>query len=108
MVVGDDQVQAEAARGFGFGKGAHAGVDGDDDANAFGVRGFKHARLHAVAFAEAVRHMKACFAAEHLDGGFEQDHGDGSVHVVVAVKKDGLARGDGAFETVDGRGHAEH
>ena len=108
VMVGDDQIQAQPPRGFSFGKGAHAGVDGDDDANAFGVGGFKHARLHAVAVAQAVRYVKTRFAAEHFDGGLEQDHGDGAVHVVVAVKKNGLARGDGAFETVDGRGHAEH
>jgi hypothetical protein len=31
MVVGDDEVEAEPARGFRFGKGAHAGVDGDHE-----------------------------------------------------------------------------
>ena len=46
--------------------------------------------------------------AEHFDGGFEQDDGDGAVDVVVAVEKDGLACGDGAFEALDGGGHAEH
>ena len=59
VMVGDDEVEAEAPRGFSFGKGAHAGVDGDDEAHAVGVRGFKHARLQAVALAEAMRHMKA-------------------------------------------------
>ena len=108
VMVGDDQIQTQPPRGFRFGKGAHAGVDGDHDANAVGVRSFKHARLHAVAFAEAVRHVETCFTAEHLDGGLEQDHGDSAVHIVVAVKKNGLARGDGAFEPLDGRGHAEH
>ena len=59
MVIGDDEVEAEAARGFSFSEGAHAGVDGDDDANAVGVGRFKHARLHAVAVAEAMRDVKA-------------------------------------------------
>ena len=108
MVIGDDEVEAEAARGFSFSEGAHAGVDGDDDADAFGVGGFEHARLHAVAVAQAMRDVKADFTAEHFDGGFEKDDSDGAVDVVVAIEEDGLARGDGAFETVDGSGHAEH
>ena len=108
VVVGDDEIEAQPARGFRFGKGAHAGVDGDDEADAFGVGRFEHARLHAVAVAQAMRNVKARHAAEHFDGGFEQDDGDGSVHVVVAVEKHGLARGDGALEPVDGCGHAQH
>ena len=59
MVVGDDQIQAQPARGFRLGKGAHAGVDGDDEANALGMGRFEHARLHAVAVAEAMRNMEA-------------------------------------------------
>ncbi len=55
-----------------------------------------------------MRHVKTHFSSEHLDGGLEQDHGDGAVHVVVTVKKNRLVRGDGVFETVDGSGHAEH
>ena len=58
-MVGDDEVEAEAARGFGFGKGSHAGVDGDDQADAVGVGGLEHAGLQAVALAKAMRHMEA-------------------------------------------------
>ena len=52
--------------------------------------------------------MEARFAAEHFDGGFEQDDGGGAVDVVVAIEQDGFVGGDGALETVDGGGHAEH
>ena len=108
VVVGDDEVEAEAARGIGFSKRAHARVDGDDDANAFGLGRFKHARLHAIAVAEAMRNVKADVASQHFDGGFEKDDSDRAVDVVVAIEEDGLVRGDGAFETVDGGGHAPH
>jgi hypothetical protein len=64
--------------------------------------------LQAVAFAQAVRHMEADGSAEHLDGGLQQHHGRGAVHVVVAVKKHRLAERDGALQAVDGRGHAQH
>ena len=108
MVIGDDEVEAEALRGFRFSKGAHAGVDGDDEANAFGVGGLKHGRLQAVSFAQAMRHMKANHAAEHFDGGLEQHHGGSAVDVVVAVEQDGLLAGDGRFDAFYGGCHAQH
>ena len=107
-MISDDEVEAEAARGFSFGEGAHAGVDGDDDADAVGVGGFEHARLHAIAVAQAMRNVKADVTAEHLDGSLEKDYSDSAVDVVVAIEEDRLPRGDGAFETIDGSGHAEH
>jgi len=67
VMVGDDQIQAQR-RAFQLRQRLSSGVDGDDDANALGVCSFKHARLHAVAFAEAVRYVEASFSAEHLDG----------------------------------------
>ena len=103
MMVGDDEVEAEAARGFSFGEGAHAGVDGDDEANAVGVCGFKHAGLQAVAFAQPMRHVEAHHAAEHFDRGFQQDHGGGAVDVVVAVEQNRFLRGDGALRRVPRR-----
>jgi hypothetical protein len=45
---------------------------------------------------------------EHLKCGFEKDDGNGAVYIVVAVEKDWLARGDGAFDALDGGGHSEH
>ncbi len=107
-MIGDDEVEAEAARGLGFGEGAHSGVDGDDDADALGVGGFEHGRLHAVAVSQAVRDVKTRFAAEHLDGRLEQNDGNRAVDVVVAVEEDRFACGDGVFEAFDGGAHAEH
>ena len=53
VVVGDDEVEAESLGFYGGGKGADAGVDGDDEANA-GGGGFGEAGvLDAVAFAQA-------------------------------------------------------
>jgi hypothetical protein len=112
VVIGDDEVEAETARGFSFSEGAHASVDGDDDADAIGVSSFKNAGLHAVAVAQAVRDVKsdeiAPGAGKHFNGGFEQDDGDGAVNVVIAVEKDGFAGGDGVFDALDGDGHSEH
>jgi len=108
MVVGNDEVEAEAAGSERLSEGAHAGVNGDDEANAFSIRGFKDGGLEAVALVEAVGDVEADLAAEHLNGGFEQDNGGGSVYVVVAVQEDGLLGGDGLLKAGDGGGHAEH
>ena len=107
-MIRDDEVEAETTRGFSLSEGAHAGVDGDDNTNAIGVSRFEHARLHAVAIAQAMGNVKADFTAQHFDGGLEQDDGDGAVDVVVAIEKDGLVCRDGAFEALDRNGHSEH
>jgi len=108
MVIGDDEVESETARGFCFGKGAHAGVDGDDEAHAFCVCRFNHTGLETIALAETVRHVKPSFAAQHFNGGLEQDYGGGAVYVVVAVEKDGLVVCDRRLKSICGGCHAEH
>jgi hypothetical protein len=107
-MVGKDEVKAETLRGFSLSKGPHAGVHGDDEADAFSVRGFQHGRLQTVAFKQAMRDVEARFAAEHFNGGFEQDDGGGAVDVVIAIEEDGLARGDGALDALDGAVHSAH
>ncbi len=108
VVVGDDEVETEATRGFSLGEGAHAGVDGDDEAHSVGVSFLKHAGLQAVALVEAMRNMKSRFAAEHFDGGFEQHNSGGAVDVVVAVEKHRLMLRYGLLEAGYGCVHAEH
>ena len=108
MMVGDDEVEAEALRGLGLSERAHAGVDGDDEADALGIRGFKHAGLQAVAFAQTMRNMEANRAAEHLDCGLEQHNGGGAVDVVVAVEEDWFAARDGGLNAFDCGRHAQH
>jgi hypothetical protein len=64
--------------------------------------------LHAVSVAKTVWDVKATVSAEHFDCSFEQNDSDRSVDVVVAVKQDRFARGDGAPDAIDGAIHAEH
>ena len=96
MVVGDDEVEAEELRFVGCGKGADAGVDADDEADACGGGLSEDAGLHAVAFADAMRDVigddgGSVFRRDAFDGGFEEDGGGGAVYVVVAVDEDGFA-----------------
>jgi hypothetical protein len=114
MVVGDDEVEGEARGLLGGGVSADAGVDGDDEADAFGCGVGYAGFAHAVAFADAVRNVITDVGCDGeggggaLDGGLEENGGDGAVDVVVAVDKDGLAREQGAADAVDGGAHAVH
>ncbi len=64
--------------------------------------------MQAIALAQPVRDMEAGYAAEHFDGGFEQDNGGRAVHVVVAVEQHRLAAGNGLLQPVRGGVHAQH
>ena len=71
-------------------------------------RPLDHLVAHAVAFADAVRHVELDLAAAELDRGLEDDDGGGAVHVVVAVDKDGLAALDGGSQALDGGTQSGH
>ena len=90
VMVGDDQVHSGAPRGFGGGKGADAGVHADDQPHAVGGGALDHLVAHAIAFADAVRHVKVSRPAAKLDGRLENDDRGGAVHVVVAVNQNFL------------------
>jgi len=108
VVVGDDKVEAERLGGAGGGEGTDAGVDADNEADAFGGGGFEDLVAHAVAFFEAVRDVEADFASQHFNRRFEEDGGGGAVYVVVAVYKDGLVVLDRLLHAGDGGLHAAH
>ena len=60
-----------------------------------------HLVAHAVAFADAVRHVVVDLAAANLQRGLQDDDGGGAVHVVVAIDEDGLAALDGGAQALD-------
>ena len=108
MVIGNDEVETEATRGFSRLKGSHASVHGDDEASTVGVGGFQHAGLQAVAFVEAMGNVEAGNAAKHFNGCFEQYDGGGAVHVVITIEKHRLASCDGLLQPGNGFVHAQH
>src|SRR4029077_246006 len=85
MMVGDDQVHSGAARSFGGGESADAGVNTDDQPHAVGSSALDHLVAHTIAFAVAWRNMKVSHSAAKLDGRFENDDRCRAVHIVVAV-----------------------
>ena len=106
MVIGDDDVDAEFARASHHFLSANAGVDADDQAHAHGRGALDHFRAHAVAFADAMRHMVRGLAAGQLDGFFQDHHRHGTVHVVVAVDQDFFLGFDGGSQALDGFAHS--
>ena len=59
VMVGDDEVEAEATRSFSLGEGSHPGVDCDHEASALCVGCLKHRGLQSIAFAETVGDVEA-------------------------------------------------
>ena len=108
VVVGDDEVDAQALRGFSGGKGADAGVHADDEPNATLGGLLDDLVAHAVAFADAVRHVVVDLSAAQLQRRLEDDDGGGAVHVVVAIDEDGLAALDGGAQALHRRAKAGH
>src|ERR1700693_4614315 len=71
VMVGDDQVDSNAPLGFSGGEGANAGVDADDEPHAASSGALDHLVAHAIAFADAVRHVKLSRSAAQLNGRLE-------------------------------------
>ncbi len=88
--------------GFRRGKGADAGIDADDEPDA-AIGGLLNDLIpHAVAFADAVRHVVVHFAAAEFKRGFQDDDRGGAVHVVVAVDEHRFAALDGRLQPLHG------
>ena len=63
VVVGDDEVHAEAMRGLGGGEGTNAGVHADDEMNACGRGAFDHVAAKVVAFFDSMGNVEVSRAA---------------------------------------------
>ena len=63
---------------------------------------------HAIAFADAVRHVVVGLAAAQLQRGLQDDDRGGAVHVVVAIDENGLAAFDGRAQALHRRAQAGH
>ena len=94
-MVGDDEINAATRGGFGGGEGANAGIDADDEVDATRGGLLDDLVAHAVAFADAMRHVIFGLAAAQLDDGLEDDDGGSAIDIVVAVNEHGLVALDG-------------
>ena len=108
VMVGDDEIDAEAMRGFRGSEGADAHVDADDQANASGGGALDDIVAHIVAFANAVWDVEIGCAAAEFDRRFQNDDGHGAVDIVVAVNQDGIFAFDGGVDAIDGAAKSGH
>jgi len=106
VVVGDDYVDREFIGAPHDFRCANAGVHADNQLDAVGGGLFHRVGAHPVAIAQPVRDEELGRAPRHFDRFFEDDHGGGAIHVVIAIDQDALAVRYGAPQPRDGFGHA--
>ena len=105
-MVRDDDVDSAFSRAPHYLLRPDAGIDAHDQLHAGVRRPLDHFRAHAIAFLEPVGHVEDRVAAGQLNGLFQDDDGDRSIHVVVAVDQDFLLRLDGRAQPGDGVPHS--
>src|SRR5208282_2148712 len=71
VMVRNDQIDSATPCGFDGGEGADACVNADDQPHALGSGALNHLVAHAIAFANAMRHMKVSRSAAKFDGRLE-------------------------------------
>ena len=108
VMVGDDQVHSRAPRSFGGGEGADASVHADDQPHAVGRGALDHLVAHAIAFADAMRHVKVSRPTAQLDGRLQNDDRRGAVHVVVAINQNLLLALQRRFQSIESAFHPAH
>ena len=105
VVVDDDHVDAEAARGGERFEARRAAIDGDDEARALGDEPLDGGDVGPVTLEDAVGDVDARGRAVVGEEAREQRGGAGAVDVVIAEHGDALAAFDGVGEP---RGGAVH
>ena len=105
-MIGYDHIDAAVARFPHYFGSANAGVHANDQRDAHRRGALDDVGAHSVAFFQAMRNMKAGFSARHLDGFLQNDNGDRSVDVIVAVNQDLLFGLDGGFDPRHGFPHS--
>ena len=88
MMIGNNQVNAQAASSFGRGKSPDAGIDGDDQTHPGRSRALDDVIFHAIAFPDSVRNVEIGRTPAKFNGSLENDDGSCAVDVVVAVDQD--------------------
>src|ERR1700741_549710 len=108
MVISDDEIDAKSLRGFGRGESANPGINADDQPRTGGGSMLDHLVLHAVAFADAMRHVEVGRTSAKLNGCLQDDNRGGAVDVVVPIDQDTFLAVDGGLNAIDRPPHARH
>src|SRR4051812_3844659 len=108
MMVGHNEVESKPTRSVGSSKGANACIDAYHELDACSSSVLKHVVAHAITFADAMRHVKLSNTAQQLDASLQNNDCCGSIHIVIAIDKQRLFRGDSALQAFNGNLHAKH
>ena len=107
-MIGNDEVDAGLAGGFGGGEGANAHIDADDQMHAIGGGTLDYVFAHVVAFADAVRHVETSGAARKFDRSLQDYDRGRTIDVIVAIDQHLFLALNGCFQAIEGRFHPGH
>ena len=108
VVIGDDDVEPDAARIVDLGGGADAAVDGDDQPDAGSAQPLQRRGVQTIPLGVAVRHVDLAVGAQRGEHLVQQHRPRHAVDVKVAVDGDLLAHGNGRADAAHGLGHVAH
>ncbi len=108
VMVGNDQIHSGAPRRFRGRECADARVHADNQPYPVRRRPLDYLIPHAVAFADAMRHMKISRPPAKLNRSFQNHDRGRAVHVVVAVNKNFLFPLQRPFQPIQRRFHPAH
>ncbi len=90
VVVADDQVEAHLAGVLRLARGANAAIHADHHAHAVGIQGIQGIIVEAVTFIEAVGDLFAGVGAHPVQHLHQQGRAGDTVHIIIAVDRDGF------------------
>src|SRR5207237_6709851 len=85
--VDDDKIHTRALHSLSGGKGADAGIHADDQPHSGSSGAFDDIVFHAIAVANAMRHVEIGGAAAEFDGGLQYDNRGRTIDIVIAVNQ---------------------
>src|SRR5581483_10606127 len=100
-MIRNDEIDPRAACAFGCREGPCPGVHADDEANTSCSGALNHIAAEIVTFANTMRNMDVSLTTAEFDRGLQDDHGGGSIHVVIAVDENAFFALDGGIEAID-------
>ncbi len=107
VVIEHDHVDAAVAQRGDLGGGIRAAIHGHEKVGRMEFHAaFEAGCAEAVAFAGAQGQEALHAAAVGAEHAVEQGEGGDTIHIVVAIEDDALARPQGSVQAVDGGGHA--
>src|SRR3972149_11842360 len=105
MMIGDDQIEAEAARMRSLAPGADPAVDRDHKPGALRLQGTQGFGVKAISFVEAIGDVGPYPGAQPFANAHQERGRGDAVSVVISIHDDRLLVADRGPNALPGRGH---